>query len=169
METDPSDRNAAALPPPTTEEARAALDALDADAGRLAGRLESPWWYHLTLGILVAAAIVGQSLPGIPGMSMIVLVIIWIPFLMRAYSSRYRISMTRPAGPRSRRMLLLILAVLALLMASGVALKLASLPQWWALLPAAIGFVATVLLGRRYDAVLRSEIASPPSPSPARR
>lgn len=155
-------------PPPTAEEARAALDALDADAAQLAGRLESPWWYHLTLGILVAAAIVGQSLPGIPGMTMIVLVIVWIPFLMRAYTSRYRISMTRPAGPRSRRMLLLILAVLALLMASGVALKLAALPQWWVLMPATIGVAATVLLGRRYDAVLRSEIADP-HPSPTRR
>lgn len=161
METDSPDQDDDAGAPSTSAQARAALDALDADASQLAGRLVSPWWYHLILGVIVAAAIGAQALPTVPSMSVIVLVIIWIPFLMQSYTSRYRISMTRPAGPRSRRMLLLILTVLAVLMASGVVLKIAALPQWWVLLPAAVGFVATALLGRRYDAVLRSEIADP--------
>ncbi|MEY8654209.1 hypothetical protein [Brachybacterium paraconglomeratum] len=165
MESDQPSRPDAGTPPPTAGEARAVLDSLDTDAAQLASRLESPWWYNVTLGALVAAAISAQALPGIPGLTVIALVIIWLPFLVQAYSSRYRISMTRPAGPRSRRMLLLILAVLALLMGSGVALKLASMPPWWALVPASAGFVATVLLGRRYDAVLRSEITAPDSPA----
>ena len=166
MESHASDLQGAA--PPTTEEARAALDTLGTDATRLAGRLVSPWWYHLTLGGLVAAAIGAQALPGVPAVTVVVLVIVWIPLMMRSYTSRYRISMTRPAGPRSRRMLLLILAVLAVLMGSVVVLKSASLLQWWVLLPAAVGFLATALLGRRYDAVLRSEIMDP-SPSAAQR
>ncbi|ASK65713.1 hypothetical protein CFK39_07530 [Brachybacterium avium] len=152
-------------PPPTSDEARAALGALDADASQLAERLVSPWWYHLILGGLVAAAIGAQALPGVPAISVIVLVIIWIPFMMQSYTSRYRISMTRPAGPRSRRMLLLILALLALLMGSVALLKVASLLQRWVLLPAAVGFLVTVVLGRRYDAVLRSEVAHPYRPS----
>ena len=156
-----SGRPGAGVPPPTPEEARAALDALDTDAAQLAGRLESPWGYHLTLGALVAVALTAQALPGVPAISVTVLVIIWIPFLMQSYTTRYRISMTRPAGPRSRRMLLLILAVLALLTGSVVVLKIAALLQWWVLLPAITGFLATVLLGRRYDAVLRSEITAP--------
>ena len=171
MESHSSDRHEAAPPttePPTTAEARAALDSLDTDATRLAGRLASPWWYHLTLGGLVAAAIGAQALPGVPAVTVVVLVIVWIPLMMQSYTSRYRISMTRPAGPRSRRMLLLILAVLALLLGSVVVLKIASLLQWWVLLPAAVGFLATALLGRRYDAVLRSEIMDP-SPSAAQR
>ena len=109
----------------------------------------------------MAAALGAQALPGVPAVSVIVMVIIWIPVMMQSYTSRYRISMTRPAGPRSKRMLLLILAVLAVLTGSVVVLKIASLLQWWVLLPAAVGFVATVMLGRRYDAVLRSEIADP--------
>lgn len=159
METHSSGRPGPAASPPTSAEARAALDVLDTDAAQLAGRLRSPWGYHLTLGALVAAAIGAQALPGVPAIAVIVGVVIWIPFLMQAYTSRYRISMTRPAGPRSRRMMLLLLAVLALLMGSVVVLKIASLLQWWVLLPAAVGFVVTVVLGRRYDAALRSEIA----------
>lgn len=163
MENDLPDRPGAGAPSPTPEEARAALDSLGADAAQLAGRLESPWWYHLTLGTLVAAAICAQAVPGVLGLTVIALVIIWVPFLMQAYTSRYRISMTRPAGPRSRRMLLLIIAVLVLLMGAGLVLKLASLPLAWALLPAAAGFLTTVLLGRRYDVVLRAEITDPSS------
>src|SRR5699024_10089798 len=67
MENHSSDRQGAA--PPTTEEARAALDTLGTDATRLAGRLVSPWWYHLTLGGLVAAAIGAQALPGVPAVT----------------------------------------------------------------------------------------------------
>lgn len=161
METNPSDPRDTSAPPPTSEEAQASLDALDTDASQLAERLVSPWWYHLILGGLVAAAIGVQGLPEVASITVIVLVILWIPFLMGSYTSRYKVSMTRPAGPRSRRMLLLILAVLALLMSSVVLMKIASLPQWWVLLPAAAGFVATVMLGRKYDAVLRSEVAQP--------
>ena len=164
MENDPSGPSSECSTPPgrpTALEARAALDAMDVDASQLAERLVTPWWYHLTLGAMVAAAIGAQALPGASSTVAIVLIIIWIPFLMKAYTSRYRISMTQPAGPRSRRMLLLILAVLAALMGSVVLLKLNSLVSWWVLVPAALGFLATVGLGRRYDAVLRAEISDP--------
>lgn len=144
---------------PTALEARAALDALDADASQLAERLVTPWWYHLILGVIVAAAIVAPTLPKVSSMTVFVMIIVWIPFLMKAYTSRYQISMTQPAGPRSRRLLLLTLAVLAALMASTVLLKLFSISLWWVVVPAAIGFVVTVVLGRRYDAVLRSEVS----------
>ena len=46
-------------------------------------------------------------------------------------------------------------------MGSGALLKLNSISLVWVLVPAALGFVATVVLGRRYDAVLRSEVADP--------
>ncbi|MGO1284080.1 MAG: hypothetical protein ACTHWF_06745 [Brachybacterium sp.] len=145
---------------PTALEARAALDAMDADASQLAQRLVTPWWYHLILGALVAGAIGAMSLPRVSSVG-VVMVVIWIPFLMKAYTSRYKVSMTQPAGPRSRRMMLLILAVLAALMGSGALLKLNSISLVWVLVPAALGFVATVVLGRRYDEVLRSEVADP--------
>lgn len=147
-------------PPASAEEARAALADLDTDATQLAARLSTPWWYHLILGTMVAGAIGAQALPGVSSTVVIVLIIIGIPFLISAYTSRSGVSMTRPAGPRSTRMLLLILAVLAVLMGSVVLLKLGGMVSWWVLVPAVLGFAATVLLGRRYDAVLRSEISA---------
>jgi len=45
-------------------------------------------------------------------------------------------------------------------MLSSLAFKLLGLEPWWASIPAAITFAATVALGRRYDAALRDEIAS---------
>ena len=147
-------------PPASAEEARAALADLDTDATQLAARLTTPWWYHLTLGTMVAGAIGAQALPGVSSTVVIVLIIIGIPFLISAYTSRSGVSLTRPAGPRSTRMLLLILAVLAVLMGSVVLLKLGGMVSWWVLVPAVLGFVATVVLGRRYDAVLRSEISA---------
>ncbi|MGO1225382.1 MAG: hypothetical protein ACTMII_09750 [Brachybacterium sp.] len=146
---------------PSAAEARARLAAMDTDASQLAARLVTPWWYHPILGGMVAAAIIAQSLPSVASMSMIVMVIIWIPFLIKAYTSRYKVWMSEPAGPRSRRMMLLLLGTLVVLMASGVLMKIAGLSPWWVLVPAVLGFVATVWLGRRYDAVLRSEISTP--------
>lgn len=153
---------------PTAAEARATLAALDTDATQLAARLVTPWWYHPVLGAMVAAAIIAQSLPRVTSMVVIVMVIIGIPFLIKAYTRRYKVWMSEPAGPRSRRMLLLLLGTLVVLMASGVLMKIAGLSPWWVLLPAVLGLLATVWLGCRYDAVLRAEISASSHPSPQR-
>lgn len=142
-------------------EARAALSSLDADATQLAERIVTPWWYHLVLGALVALAIGAQALPGAFSTIVIALVVVCLPLLIWAYSRRYGVLTTQPAGPRSKRMLTIVLIALVVLMGSNLLLKLFSLPSVWAVLPAIVGFGVTVLLGRRYDAVLRAEVAAP--------
>jgi hypothetical protein len=153
---------------PSVAEARVALDALDADSSRLAARLVTPWWYHLVLGVMVCAAIGAQALPRVTSMTVIVLVIIWIPFLIKAYTSRYKVWMSEPAGPRSRRMMLVLVVTLVVLMASGVLMRIGGLSPWWVLVPAALGLPATVWLGRRYDAALRADLSTPAPVSPPR-
>lgn len=153
---------------PSAAEARAALDSLDTDSSQLAARLVTPWWYHPILGAMVAGAIGAQSLPGVSSTIVIALIIIWIPFLIKAYTSRYKVWMSGPAGPRSRRMMVLLVVTLIVLMASGALMKIGGLSPWWVLVPAVLGFLATVGLGRRYDAALRSDLSSPsPASSPA--
>lgn len=163
MENDPRENDAgrSAAGEPTAAEARAALDALDTDATQLAERIVTPWWYHVTLGALVALVISAVSVVSVSPVVVIPFFVIAIPGLLHAYTSRYGVSASRPSGPRSRRTLLLSLAVLAVLLIAALLIAKSSLSPWWGLLPPTAAFGATVVLGRRYDAVLRAEVAAP--------
>ena len=152
MSTDP--RSA-----PTAGGARAALSALEADATQLAERLVTPWWYHVLVGALVALAIGSLAIPRVHPAAVVPVLVIWTPFLLNAFTRRYGIAVPQPAGRRSRRALLLCLTVLGSLVAVAVVLAISSPAPWLVLLPAAASFGATIMLGRRYDAVLRSEVA----------
>lgn len=44
---------------------------------------------------------------------------------------------------------------------AAIAVTLTDSSPWWALIPAASAGLATLVLGRRYDAVLRQELALP--------
>ncbi len=91
---------------------------------------------------------------------MLALGVIAIPVLTATYSRRYGVAISKPAGPRSRRFLLLTLAVLLVGMVSSLAFKFLGIEPWWAFVPATIACVATIILGRRYDGALRRELAA---------
>lgn len=153
---DPASRRAV----PTSAEARDVLSLLDVDGTRLAERVVTPWWYHVALGAIVALFVTSQALPTAAMSVPIVLGIVALPVLTTVYSRRYGVSVSQPAGPRGRRLLLMTLGVLVVAMLSGVALKFAGIAPWWVVVPAALAFIVTVILGRRYDDALRSEIAT---------
>jgi len=94
-------------------------------------------------------------------MVLLVLGIVAIPILTTTYSQRFGVVVTKPAGPRSKRLLLATLGVLVAAMMSSLAFKFLSIDPWWALIPAGVTFMATVILGRRYDEALRQEVAAP--------
>lgn len=144
-------------------EARETLASLDDDGARLAERVVTPWWYHPILAAIVAATVISQALPGTWGVTLLPLAIIAIPLLMLAYTKHSGVATTQPAGPRSKRLLLVLVSIMILAMASTIAFKVTDSSPWWALVPAAIAAGATVVLGRRYDAVLRQELALPVS------
>jgi hypothetical protein len=156
------DRDASDTPAPsmTQSEARAALGSLDEDGTALAARIVTPWWYHPALGVITGVFAGAHALPGAWPVIAIAIGIVAIPVLTTTYSRRYGVAVSKPAGPRGRRLLLAVLAVLIGAMLSSLAFKLVGLEPWWALVPAAITFSATVVLGRRYDAALREEIAA---------
>ena len=149
---------------PTAAEAQAVLDSLDADATHLASRLVTPWWYHVLLGAVAALAISSLSILGLSPAAVVPLVVIWMPFMLTSYTTRWRVSISRPAGRRHRRTLLLYVVVIGVILAFAVLLTITSLSRWWGVLPTAAGFAATVLLGRRHDAVLRAEVADQDGP-----
>lgn len=154
------DSEGTAIHEPTGAEARATLDAMDTDATQLAERLVTPWWYHALLGAAVALAIGSLMIPQVHPAAVIPFVVIWMPVMLTAYTSRWGVAAPRAAGRRSRRALLLCLAVLGVIVAFAVLLPTTALSPWWGALPAAAGCGATVVLGRHRDAVLRSEVAN---------
>lgn len=144
-------------------EARAALDSLDSDGARLAARVVTPWWYHPILGAIVAVIVAAQALPGTWSVTLPPVSIIAILLLMHAYKKHSGVATTQPAGPRSKRLLLVTAGIMILALTSAVALKLTGSSPWWVMISAAIAALATVVLGRRYDAALRAELALPVS------
>lgn len=155
------DRPGAHSTPMTQEEARAALGDLEHDGATLAARIVTPRWYHPVLGVITAVFVGAQALPGAWPIMVIAIGIAAIPVLTTSYTQRYGVAVSKPVGPHSRLILRVMLAVLIAAMMSSLALKLLGFEPWWALVPTAITFVTTVVLGRRYDEALRQEIAAP--------
>lgn len=145
--------------PPTAAQARDALTSLDDDGAILSKRVATPWWYHSTLGFIVAMFVTSQALPGGMAITLVALGVIALPLLTTKYSRRYGVTITQPAGPRSRRILLTTLGVALAAFLAALAIKLTGVDPWWVAFPAATAFAATVILGRQYDDALRREIA----------
>lgn len=140
-------------------QARGVLHDLNVDGAELSKRVVTPWWYHSALALIVAVFIGSLAVPGALSTMVVVLGVIALPLLTTAYSRRYGITITQPAGPRSKRLLLATLGIALAALLAGVAIKLVAVSPWWTYLPAAVAFVATLVLGRGYDSALRSEIA----------
>lgn len=143
----------------TQAEARATLGDIEQDGATVAARIVTPQWYHPALGLITGVFAGAHALPGAWPVIAIAIGIIAIPALTATYTRRYGVAISKPTGPRSRRLMLVMLAVLVAAMVSSLAIKLVGLEPWWALVPAAITFVTTVVVGRRYDSALRQEIA----------
>ncbi|WP_299058121.1 hypothetical protein [uncultured Nocardioides sp.] len=144
---------------PDAEEARAALSGLDGDSARLAERVVTPWWYHPVLGAVVAGVALSSTLPPSATAAVIALCVVVLFLLPVAYRRRYGVWVSEPAGPRSRRVHTVLLAIILACVVGGFLLGM--LGVVWALVPAGVLFVAVVLLGRRYDVALRADLAGP--------
>lgn len=148
----------------SAERARELLESVGTDGARLAAALVTPWWYHPLLGAIIAMLVAAQVLPGAIGMTCIVIGLVALALLPQFYARRYGVSVSKPAGQRSRGLLFVFVGLTVAVMAAGLMLKLAELDPVWVLLPMAIACVGSILIGRRYDAALRQELARSASP-----
>lgn len=139
--------------------AREALSALDADGARLAQRVITPWWYHPILGVIVALMIFGVAYPGALGFGLVAIGVIGIALLVRVYTLRTGVWISRAAGPSTRQLQRVLMVINIVLMGTALALRVTEPAPWWALLPALSGFFATWVMGRHYDRELRRELA----------
>lgn len=140
--------------------AREALSALDADGARLAERVITPWWYHPILGLIVALMVIGVAHPGALGFGLVALGVAGIAVLVRAYTLRTGVWISQVAGPATRQLQRVLIAVYTVLMGAALALRVTEPSPWWALLPALAGLLATWVMGRHYDRELRRELAA---------
>jgi len=146
-------------PQPSAEQARAALSSLGTDRAKLAQQVVTPRWYHPVLGAIVALIICTQALPAPASVVLLPFALFALPVLVAVYRRRYGLWFNEPAGPRSKRIMGALLVVLVLCFLTILPVKFTDVGYWWVLLPATIGFVASVVLGRRYDDVFRDELS----------
>ena len=144
------------------------LDALaDAAASRraVADRLITPWWYHPALGAITAliVAVNALELPDLVVIGATILGAAGMGGLVGAYRRTTGLWVDLGnAGPRSRRWWVLYAVILASTIGAALVASVTPLsyPAWFAVALTVITFIATVVLGRRIDAVLREEIRS---------
>lgn len=158
MESDIREGDHDAAGTPDAAEARAALETLDADAARLAEQVPAPWWHHFLLGAMVALGIGALALPSVVSGVVFGLVVVHLFLHLPGYARRRGLSTAQLARPRSRRTLVLVIAVPASLLIVSALLRTSALPTWWIALPALAGLLAMVPLGRHYDTVLKDEL-----------
>ena len=143
-------------------ESQTAHDSLDLVAGArqaAADRLITPWWYHPILGLLAAQLVLGYALGGaVARFGCLAVFFIGITALVQAYrrATGMWISGLRPG--RSRRSAIALGALLGICLIGAVVAHEATDAWWPAALLACVALGGTILLGRRFDAVLRSEL-----------
>jgi hypothetical protein len=142
------------------QEALDTLAGLDVDRALLAERVVTPWWYHPILGGIVMLLVGAQALPGVLSVAVLALGVVMIPALVTVYTRSYGVSVTGPVGPRTRRLMAVLVAVLIVGMVSNLIIKFTGVEPAWGLVGAVICGAVTAVLGRHYDDLLRTELAS---------
>ena len=151
------------LPP---DEAAAALGLVSSSRAQLADRLVTPWWYHPTFGLLAATAVSGYgSGSNLLGALGVLVFTVGAVVLVSTYKriTGVWVSGHRP-GPAKRY------AVAAgLVLGIGMLASVGARALTGGLLPSVLLAVAVaallVVLGRRYDDVLRADLRAVSRPS----
>lgn len=141
-------------------EALAAVGRTRADA---AVRLVTPWWYHPVLGLLAGGLVLAVAL-GSPVVVVVttLLCCLGMGLLVRAYKAKTGVWISGlRAAKAGRWAILLMAAYLACVLAAVVPGRLGGM-SWPAWLAAAVLAVATIVIGRRFDAALRAQLRSAP-------
>jgi hypothetical protein len=143
----------------TPEAARAALEALAVDRGGLAERVWTPWWYHPSLGLIVAVFVGSPAVRDPAAHSMLVAAgCVGLVFLMLGYKRVTGLSVSSAAGPRSRaRIVVVMVAVGVLFVASMVLAATGNEP--WVLATTVTVFLVCLIAGRGYDRIYRQELS----------
>lgn len=150
---------------------RDALADVAASRTSVADRLITPWWYHPALGAILAAIILVSALDMNDIVRLVVSLacVAGIGALVGAYQRTTGLWVdVRNLGPTSLRWWLAYLVVIAVLLGTALAPTFSDvrLPTWAAIALTVVTFLVTVVLGRRIDEAMRTDIRSGAAPAP---
>ncbi|MBO0596270.1 hypothetical protein I2485_00545 [Nesterenkonia sp. E16_7] len=142
-----------------------ALDAVATARRRLAERLYTPWWYHPVLGLLLGTLVLQLGgVLGRPAMFLIPVPVLGIIVLGRIYRRLSGIDLygdeALDGGQSGRSLLAIYVSGITICFAAGFLLGNQLGIAWTPWVIAAILVVGTVVVGRRYDGLLRTQLRS---------
>ena len=143
---------------PDPAEAARALEQLGIDDGRLASKIVTPGWYHPVLGLIIAVIVASLAF-GLWAFPACIVAMLALVLLTLAYTRRYGVGAPKSSGQRSRTIIAALSALVGVAFVSSLVIGFVPIAPWFAVIPGAVVFVATILLGRSYDDALRREIA----------
>jgi len=131
---------------------------LDADSANLADRVVTRWWYHLSLGGVVACCVLAQLLPSPASVAIPALGAIAFVGLDHAYSRRYGVAINRPVDRRSTCLLVLTVVAVVLALAASLVMAILQVSPWWVIALAGGSMAVTVGLGIAYHNAFRTDL-----------
>ena len=159
---------------PAPYDPTAALADVDSARRAVADRLITPWWYHPTLGAILAAIMLtaALNLSNIVRLPVALIGAAGIGLLIAGYQRTTGLWVDlRNLGPISRRWWLAYAAVVlvVLVISFWPTATDQALPLWLAIALAAVAVIAQIVLGRRIDDAMRAEIRAGTAVAPRRR
>jgi hypothetical protein len=139
---------------PTSDDALASLEAVQGVQADLAERLVTPWWYHIGLGLIEAAIVSSVTLPLWLEGPIIAVAMVCLGLLVSAYKSVTGLGVSHQYLALARQW---FIALTVVILTAFVVVLLVDEPTVTAL-AAVVVFVATVVLGRRFDSTVRDRL-----------
>ncbi|THV28958.1 hypothetical protein [Glycomyces paridis] len=143
------------------QDAQVALAAVEQSRSDIADRLVTPWWYHPILGLLVGGlgAVAGSGARLAVVWGAIAAFGVGVYLLATAYRRLTGVwADGMSGGPRARRSVT-VAGIVGVAIMGGGAITGLGLELWWpSTVAGAVIAVLTVVWGRHFDEVLRSEL-----------
>jgi hypothetical protein len=142
-------------PRPSSDDARASLEAVDRVNADLADRIASPWWYYPGLG-LIEALLVSSFTFHVWWLQLLVLIVALagLRLLVTAWENLTGLGMSRRYNALARGWIIALMVVVGAAMA---VVFLVDKPVVTAV-TAGVVFVATVVLGRRAELTMQERL-----------
>jgi hypothetical protein len=139
---------------PSSDEARASLDAVNRVNADLADRLAAPWWYHWCLGLIVALGVVALTLPEWWRLASGVVVLACLALLFRAWQRVTGLGRVPRKSAMPRKW---ILAPIAVLFVAFLVVHQVDTPVVTAV-TAVVLLVTTAVVSRREDSAAQDRL-----------